>query len=350
MLYSQYNGDQLILHPRNGINGKNRVSAVIECVLGYSFRYVHDFRPLLITEVSCDFRVTGNVRTSRVPDQCPGSYNAVGFYVPFSIYGHRFFDLYYICFDETNATPIYTHHTVYGNEIQYRCTTSFRPVFKVPGFPKNLDVTSAYSQYNQENRLTALFASDSKPRESAMEYFDENYLQKGHLTPHADGLFTTWQWSSYFYINVVGMWERINNGNWKFLEEKVRTIANATKQNLDIYTGAYDTLSLCSLQHYCNKFTLSNGRIPVPKWLWKIVKSPENNAAIALVVSNNPFVDELPICGQGHESYGWNKNIVTGRTHGAVSYCSVQDLKRIVRNIPREALAPYILKVVYSNG
>uniref|UniRef100_A0A1W7R7I9 Putative salivary deoxyribonuclease i n=1 Tax=Aedes albopictus TaxID=7160 RepID=A0A1W7R7I9_AEDAL len=334
---------------RNSISGLNRVSAEIECVLGIAFKYVHDDSALLITQVSCDNRVTGNVRTSPIPNLCPATYKAVGFDVPFPNIGNRFFDLYYICFNETAATTIYTRHTVYGNEIAHRCTSA-RPSFKVAGFPPEIDVETAYTQDAQFDRLTALFAADYNPRGSARLYYDLSYLQKGHLTPHADELFTTWQWSTYFFINVVGMWDSINNGNWKYLEESVRTLADNSKRNLNIYTGAYDTLSLCSMWEHCVDFTLSNGRVPVPKWLWKIVKSPDLDAAIALVVSNNPFIDEDPICGLGGQSHGWNASVVSNVTQGPVSYCSVQDLRNVIGNIPLDALATNLLSYVVASG
>lgn len=98
---------------------ENLVSALIECVQGQTFRYVHDRTPLSITQVLCVRKVAGNVRTSPIPmNQCPGTFKAVGFDVPFPNSQNRFFDLFHVCFDETAATPIYTRHTVYGNEIQ----------------------------------------------------------------------------------------------------------------------------------------------------------------------------------------------------------------------------------------
>ncbi|KXJ72533.1 hypothetical protein RP20_CCG017762 [Aedes albopictus] len=330
----------------NSIVGKNLVSALIECVQGQTFRYVHDRTPLSITQVLCVRKVTGNVRTSPIPmNQCPGTFKAVGFDVPFPNSQNRFFDLFHVCFDERAAIPIFTRHTVYGNEIQHRSTSAAQTSFRVAGFPRQLDVSSAYTKRYQVQRLADLFASDPNPRGSVDMYYAVNSLHRGHLTPRADELLTTWQLSTFFYVNVVGMWETINNGNWKYLEESVRTLVDNSKKNLIIYTGIYGTLSLCSDKNHCRDFTLSNGRIPVPKWLWKVVKSPDSNAAIALVVSNNPFDRESPICGLGGESFGWSRKISLNGALGAVSYCSVQDLQRVVRYIPQEALAGNILRL-----
>ncbi|XP_021708323.1 uncharacterized protein LOC5577135 isoform X2 [Aedes aegypti] len=332
---------------RNSIRGIYLVSAEIECKDGYDFEYVHNGAVFDITQVQCDNRVTGNVKTDAARVQCPGTHKTIGFDVTFPTIGNRFFDLYQICFDEPSATAIYTHHTLIGNEIEHKCFST-RPDFKSAGFPQGLAVSSAYNQESQLNRLVALFGADPNPWGSAEVYYNLSYLQRGHLVPDADQLFTTWQWSTYFYLNVVGMWEHINNGNWKYLESNVRTLAQNAKKTLEVYTGVYDTLSLCSLWDHCPEFTLSNGRIPVPKWLWKVVKSPDLNAAIALVVSNNPFVGEDPICGLNGASHGWNSSIVSNITYGTVSYCRVQDLQTVVGNIPQEAMAPSILSFVVS--
>ncbi|XP_062554638.1 uncharacterized protein LOC134219788 [Armigeres subalbatus] len=332
----------------NSINGLYRVSAEIECVGGHIFKYVHNSHIINITNVYCDQRATGNVRRdSNI--QCPGSYKAVGFNVSFPIIGYKFFDLYHLCFNESAATTVYTTHTLYGNEISHKCYSS-KPQFKSAGF-SHRNISWAYNIAWQKDELTNLFRSypnETNPQGSTDDYYNLSNLQRGHLNPDADQLFTTWQWSTYFYINVVGMWQQINNGNWKNLENNVRTLAANSSKTYKIYTGTFDTLSLCSRAENCPKFTLSDGRIPVPKWLWKIVKFPELDAAIALVVSNNPFVHVNPICSLGGESYGWNSTINSNLTRGAVSYCAVNDLMRVVPTIPSEALANNILSFEVS--
>lgn len=194
--------------------------------------------------------------------------------------------------------------------------------------------------------MTELFsvqAGNIIAQTEAQNYYNRSSLQRGHLTPDGDELFTTWQWSTYFFINVAGMWEQINIGSWKTLETKVRTLASETRQNLEIYTGTYGTLALCSSTNYCPQFTLVDGGIPVPKWLWKIVKAPGMDAAIALVVSNNPFMSVNPICGSRQNDYRWHQDGFDNFRFGYVSYCTVQELRNVVGYIPQTALATNVL-------
>lgn len=177
------------------------------------------------------------------------------------------------------------------------------------------------------------------------ESYDPRFeLERGHLTPAGDQLFPTWRWSTYFYINVAGMWDKVNNGNWGDVEEKVRSFASIYKVNLTIFTGTYGTLKLCE---NCPDLTLDNGNIPVPKWLWKVVKDPKADRAIAFVVSNNPFMLDNRICGSQDKLYDWplseslhvktNKRVVA-------SVCTVDELKHVVKHVPQQASASGDLK------
>uniref|UniRef100_C6ZQX7 Salivary deoxyribonuclease I n=1 Tax=Ochlerotatus triseriatus TaxID=7162 RepID=C6ZQX7_OCHTR len=329
---------------QNYIRATNTIVATITCDNGLMFEM--SARRVNISTVTCARKVTGNYRPKPDP-QCAGTNKAIGFNVPFPT-GDIFFDLFYSCFDETRGSTLFTHHVLFGNEIDHKCIYgSSRPDFKSAGFPDNFFISTAYTQLSQKARLTDLFnvrMSNPVAQAEAQRYiFDHSYLQKGHLTPDGDELFTTWQWSTYFFINVAGMWESINIGNWKNLETKVRTLANETKENLEIYTGTYETLALCSTNNYCPDFTLVTGGIPVPKWLWKIVKAPSIDAAIALVVSNNPVGAVNPICETGAVNYGWHQNGFDNFSSGKVSYCTVQELQNVVGYIPQAALATNVL-------
>ena len=48
------------------------------------------------------------------------------------------------------------------------------------------------------------------------------------------------------YINMVPQWQRINNGNWKTVEEGVRSAARKRGVTLLVYTG---TLGVFKVSH-----------------------------------------------------------------------------------------------------
>lgn len=209
--------------------------------------------------------------------------------------------------------------------------------FKLDGFPMKFNVSKAYTQKNVHD-VVRPYQSRVGPRYSETLQFD-----RGHLTPRTDELFPTWQWSTYFYINVAGMWNAINNRNWRKVENSVRSFAGSTRRNFEIFTGTYGISQLCE---DCPNFILANGTIPVAKWVWKIVKDPNENKAIALVISNNPFMRVPRICGEAHNTYGWNQEGFDNFTRGEVSICTVQQLRSVVGYIPQAAEAHGVLENV----
>ena len=107
----------------------------------------------------------------------------------------------------------------------------------------------------------------------------ENYFAKGHLIARADLYYANEQQSTYFYINALPMWQTINNGNWRLIEEIIRRTASDPKRpsNLDVWVGGIDVLSLPNRTGAQKKIYLGiNNRtgdsiVPVPKLLFKLI-------------------------------------------------------------------------------
>lgn len=56
-----------------------------------------------------------------------------------------------------------------------------------------------------------------------------DYLARGHLVPDADMIFIPWKNATYVYANVVPMWQYLNNGVWKSVENQIRKAAGKVK-------------------------------------------------------------------------------------------------------------------------
>lgn len=69
------------------------------------------------------------------------------------------------------------------------------------------------------------------------------------------------------------------------------------KKNLDVITGTHGILTINNKPVYLDA---RNKAIPVPMEYFKIVYEPESNAGIALVCSNDPFLESTPemLCKQ----------------------------------------------------
>lgn len=135
-------------------------------------------------------------------------------------------------------------------------------------------------------------------------------------------------------------WQSINNGNWKAIENAVRSKAASLNENVVVYTGGYDILKLEN-----KEITLEAGGIEVPKWSWKILKVPSSNKGIAFVTYNNPFTmsDPTPICKDICTMKNWdfpNRKIYE---KGYTICCAVRDLMNVVSSIPTDAAVTNIL-------
>lgn len=316
----------------------------IKCIKGYLFE--SDSEGIFdIRNKTCRQMITGNVQLKE-DEQGNITSRAIGFSVTFPD-KVRFIELYHSYINETDGSVLYTHHILFGTEINHKCRypRANIPSFKKDGFTDKLHPGTAYSTANTELILRTY------PYPPGKSYDSGNHLQKGLRTPQGDQLFTTWQFSTYYYINVAGMWNSISTGNWKKVEDAVRSYASKNYKTLDIFTGTYGILELfpnspeLTLEKKWFNETETFKNISVPKLVWKIVKDSKANEAIALVVSNNPFVNAKRLC-QSTETYGygWHLEDYDNYQNGLVSICTVKDLKKIVDNIPKEAGAAKILK------
>ena len=70
------------------------------------------------------------------------------------------------------------------------------------------------------------------------------------------------------YSNVVPQWQRINNGNWKTVEEGVRSAARKRGVTLLVYTGTLGIFKVSQEENY----TLEENRAMIVDDVCIIVK------------------------------------------------------------------------------
>jgi len=117
------------------------------------------------------------------------------------------------------------------------------------------------------------------------------------------------------------------------------------QEDVLIYTGCHDILTLPHVNGQEIEITLeAGGNIEVPKWFWKIIKSPATNSAIALVSLNNPFATTVaPLCTDICASAGWADSNYADFSKGYTYCCTVQSFMAAVPGIPAEASASNVL-------
>jgi DNA/RNA endonuclease G (NUC1) len=143
----------------------------------------------------------------------------------------------------------------------------------------------------------------------------------------------------------------INAGNWLRVENAARSIAGRMQEDLVIFNGAYDILTLPHINGQQVQITLEEGgNIVVPKWYYKVIRSAATNSAIAMVTLNNPFVDSIDAneypCTDICASTGWTNAEYSNFAKGRTICCTVADLRNTVTSVPAEALSGNVL--IYS--
>uniref|UniRef100_A0AAG5D1L9 DNA/RNA non-specific endonuclease domain-containing protein n=1 Tax=Anopheles atroparvus TaxID=41427 RepID=A0AAG5D1L9_ANOAO len=328
----------VIACPRASIANTLTDTALLTCVSDST--YLLNGIPVNISSVKCSKVVTGDHQFTNQECGDLATERQIGFEVS----GIGFIKLFTICYKTETASVLYTRHTIVGDSIFGSIVESYRPSFKVAGVPSNVPVDSAYTIKSQQARLTELLGSSAQ----AAKYVNSlSYLARGHMTPDADGIFRTWQWATYFYVNVVPQWQKVNSGNWLIVEKYARTIADRLQEDITIYTGTYGILTLPHTNGTLVPITLIASGIIVPKWTWKIIKSPRTNSAIVFISSNDPYRTSMQseefLCPDVCRQSGWYVASFDTYAKGFTYCCSVVSFKAVVNNIPDDVNAATIL-------
>uniref|UniRef100_A0A182PC70 DNA/RNA non-specific endonuclease domain-containing protein n=1 Tax=Anopheles epiroticus TaxID=199890 RepID=A0A182PC70_9DIPT len=327
----------VIACPGNKIINTETTDAQITCDSGRIFMVKED--SIDISTIACQYRFRGSVINSF--ETCGNGGSALRtFHVGFIVPSIGFVTYFSSCYNLQTGSVLYTHHWLAGQAIAHAMRADPRPRFLPEGLPDYINTNNYGQEYQRElfPRLLGLYHHINST----------SYLARGHLTPAGDGIFRSWQRATYFYVNAAPMWQQINNRNWGLVEDDVRQRASRLNENVMIFTGTHEILSLTNVYGWPKPITLDDGIIEVPKWFWKIIKSPQTNAAIALVTNNDPFRTEMPedemlcqdVCGR----YGWARDVYRDFTRGYTYCCKVADLRRAVTSIPDNADALNVLE------
>lgn len=118
-------------------------------------------------------------------------------------------------------------------------------------------------------------------------------INRGHLVASADFLFIDQMSSTFRYLNIVPQFKTINDGNWEKIERWVRDQLIRTSQ-FRIKTGGIDVLSLPNeSDRICDAY-LAGNKLPVPQWMYKVVRDSAGNRIYVFLAYNSIFRRERP--------------------------------------------------------
>lgn len=125
---------------------------------------------------------------------------------------------------------------------------------------------------------------------------EDHIIDRGHLTPSADFTLVNLKRSTFTLINAIPQFKTIDNNNWRLIEEWVRARQRTPARvctgvfdcNLDAERAAQLTC-VVKLQDHRRRwvpiFLANNRRIPIPLWVYKIVRF-RNNGIVFLTLNN----------------------------------------------------------------
>jgi hypothetical protein len=240
-----------------------------------------------------------------------------------------------LCHNGGTERTYYTRHTLRGAKLQFHSVDQMRPAFKEGKiFFKKISASSSYSQRNQKKVFTRILGGNR-----SSEVLESSYLARGHLAPDADFVFKEWEEVTYYYGNAAPQWQSINNGNWRRLENMIRSKAMRLNRDLEIYSGTLGILQVLGdtgLQEVWLATDGDKNYLPVPEYFFKIIVDHEAEESIGMFGTNDIFIQRIlrstSVCTDICEQTGWADQFEDRfkAEDGMVFCCSPEQISNIL--------------------
>jgi DNA/RNA endonuclease G (NUC1) len=272
----------MILFVSAGGNDPSTYLFDVVCMFGF-FRYLDNpLRRIDLQNFQCKLRNAPSLQLiSDIDRLCPTGADRyqLGFKIPSVLNSFVLFaDL---CYDTTSGSTVLTKHTIYGKSISDRMpstASNFR--FDSLNLFVQAAIAYAYTKVGQAARFPNRNIGTG-----------ERYYAKGHLVPDSDGITKSQRDATYFYMNTVPQWQKINNGIWKRIENSIRAVADQFENNLQVYTGTSG-----------NQGNLTIVGVEIPLWMFKVVIQPavfgNAKAGIVFLTLNDIDATQVPFTFQ----------------------------------------------------
>ncbi|XP_023166697.2 uncharacterized protein LOC111596608 [Drosophila hydei] len=229
--------------------------------------------------MSCDEPMQPRVMQKRGSD-CPETLYIVGYMMK----GQQL-ELFRTCYDRPNGRVLYSQSDLY-----YKSYFAKRPLvhFNTDQIVEPAEA-AAYMKHRIYDEFQAVFGKNQRylPRSNDL------VINRGHLVASADFLFADQMVSTFRYINVVPQFKSINDGNWHEIERWLRNQVTP-QQPFRIRTGGIDILRLQDENGNERCACLADSKLPVPKWIYKVVRDTQGNGIYVFLSYNNIFESRRP--------------------------------------------------------
>lgn len=264
----------------------------------------------------------------------------VGFYLGSDF--ETFIPQYRLCFNNLKKIPLYTNYNItksIGLTSWERSRSNINDYFV---YSFTMDVKD---MYDKDYQIATLNTYLGLPQDSD-KYFNnvtcaQTCLYSAAMFRPLNFYYANQQLSIFRYINTAPMWFSIYGSHWLDLEKSIRLYASDNKVELEVTSGTYGVATLphdftgqdmeLNLYHYNNEKSLS-----VPKYFWKLVYYREAKKAVVILLSNDPFSNDDPLCSDIQDTISWlNWRDPYDITKGYGVACTYEDVKaKIIPYIP----------------
>ncbi|EDW02031.1 GH20125 [Drosophila grimshawi] len=211
---------------------------------------------------------------------CPKTLYIVGYVIE----GQQL-ELYRSCYDENNGRVLYSQSDVYFK------TFFFRPPFVQ--FTTDEIVTPAEAAAYFKHNIYSAFQRTFGDAQEYLSSPNDLVINRGHLVASADFLFVDQMSSTYRYLNIVPQFKSINDQNWEKVERWLRSQVPANSP-FRIKTGGIKVLKLQDVKGDYYDIYLSESKLPVPKWIYKVVRDHNGNGIYVFLSFNSTFERSRP--------------------------------------------------------
>ncbi|PSN53560.1 hypothetical protein C0J52_09194 [Blattella germanica] len=193
----------------------------------------------------------------------------VGFRLPVT---QRFLKTVELCYDPIRHSTLYTKFEV-SKGVKSGQNIPRASYFRTEVFRDNLRPNFASIYKGHDDRLRALLGSEREGED----------LQKGHLAAFGHFPYYSQQDATMYAINTVPQWDKVNMGNWKRLEDRIRSLASNSDQDLHVIAGAFGVLKIKGVEI----FLAPPSAVPVPQLIYAVVYDQAMSHGVVLIVVND---------------------------------------------------------------
>lgn len=322
-------------------------SLMAQC--NFDTQFLVNGKSVQFNQLRCIDHVQSTARVSPRRDLC--ATNITQIEVGFEVNG-RFIWTMEICFDEVVERTHFTYAPV-TTFIQSFQRSIQRPFFTGGNFFNGRNVDLLYTGNRQRQTMNGIIG------ETRVEELWDNsrdfFLARGHLAARADFIFNPAQRTSFYLMNASPQWHSFNDGNWVQIENSIRSFVGRRNINTEVYTGTFGVQELEDEQGIPRELFLSfnlqgQGRIPVPKYYYKIMIGTRSRRGIAFVGVNNPHATwaevnsgKYSLCTDISDKVDWVSWRREDLTMGYSYACEVNELADVLGFLPAQARASGLL-------